>query len=80
MFYYNVTHDYLSVLESGEFSDVLIRIGKEDKIKEFAVHSFVLRTRSPYFRNALSKYNVIGEKIILELNNIQPDAFEIILE
>ncbi|RIA81636.1 hypothetical protein C1645_547675 [Glomus cerebriforme] len=79
-YFYKLSQNYLSFLENGEYSDVIVRVGKENNMEEFAVHSFVLRTQSPYFRNVLSNYEITRNKIILEEKNINPNEFKIILK
>ncbi|CAG8603875.1 998_t:CDS:2, partial [Cetraspora pellucida] len=73
--------DYMSVLNSGDYADVILRIGDDEHFKEFRAHSIVLRTRSPYFRTALSDRWAQKQDnvIIYEKPNILPEAFEVIL-
>ncbi|RIB28473.1 hypothetical protein C2G38_2157790 [Gigaspora rosea] len=74
--------DYMSVLNSGDYADVILRIGDDENFKEFRAHSIVLRTRSPYFRTALSDRWAQKQDnvIIYEKPNILPEAFEVILK
>ncbi|CAG8592862.1 31528_t:CDS:2 [Gigaspora margarita] len=71
----------MSVLNSGDYADVILRIGDDEHFKEFRAHSIVLRTRSPYFRTALSDRWAQKQDnvIIYEKPNILPEAFEVIL-
>ena len=77
-----LSKDYLSALDNADFCDVIIRVGEGKDIKEFKTHSFVLRTRSPYFRAALSDIWVKKQdnQIIFEKPNIHPEVFELILK
>ncbi|CAG8491277.1 12688_t:CDS:2 [Dentiscutata heterogama] len=63
-------------------SDVKIIVGSEPNIKEFNVHSSVLRSCSPYFQRALSerwKDKKHGVYIITK-PNIHPNIFMLILD
>ncbi|KAF0434971.1 btb/poz domain-containing protein 19-like [Gigaspora margarita] len=63
--------------------DTIIIAGKEQNVKEFQVHSLILRTRSSYFRSALSanwaERNNDGH-LVLKKPNISVLVFEIILK
>ena len=77
-----LTEDYISFYENGkESADVIIRVGKEGKVKEFYVHSFVLLIRSIYFREELEKRKEKKEeeKIIIEEPNVNSKLFDKIL-
>ncbi|CAI2161363.1 13696_t:CDS:2 [Funneliformis geosporum] len=77
-----LSRDFLSLLDTGEYSDVIIQVGQEPFIREFRVHSLILRTRSLYFRNALSNTwaRTKGNYLVFQKPNISPKVFEIILE
>lgn len=91
-----LSSDLTKFLETGEYSDVIIRVGenyynndqiKEEKenkvlVKEFKVHSIILRARSNYFLTALSNAwaKTEGDKLIFTKPNISPKAFDIILK
>ncbi|CAJ0827204.1 5762_t:CDS:2, partial [Entrophospora sp. SA101] len=70
------------LLRSKEFSDVIIDVGEDGDHKKFYVHSLVLKTRSTYFRTALSDDWVKkqGNMIIYNKPNVTPKLFEIILD
>jgi len=77
----DLSKEYLKFLETGEFSDTEILVGKEPNTKIFRLHSLILKIRSPYFRKALS-----GEWIKIENNiikfqkpNISIEVFDIII-
>ncbi|RIA90994.1 BTB/POZ protein [Glomus cerebriforme] len=72
--------EYKKILESGEFSDIEILVGKEPNTKTFRLHSFVLKVCSPYFRIALSSdwTRVENNNIIFRKENISVEVFEII--
>ncbi|CAG8471169.1 6703_t:CDS:2 [Acaulospora colombiana] len=79
----DLSRDYESLLENGNFSDVVIRVGGEfNHIKEFRAHSMVLRARSSYFRIALSDNwaKRVENVIVFEKPNIHPKEFEVIIK
>src|SRR3954449_12005821 len=48
--YTQLSKDYISFYENGsKYADVTIRVGKNENVEEFNVHSFVLLSRSDYF-------------------------------
>ncbi|CAI2176072.1 12988_t:CDS:2 [Funneliformis geosporum] len=52
----NLAHDLINISKTGEFADVVIRVGEdrgELNTKNFLVHSIVLSARSKWFRAAL---------------------------
>ncbi|PKK73577.1 hypothetical protein RhiirC2_847532 [Rhizophagus irregularis] len=77
-----LSQHYLSALNNNNDFDVIIKIGEGNNYKEFEAHSFVLFTRSKYFRAALSKEWVKRQdnKMIFHKPNISPKIFEIILK
>ncbi|CAG8507528.1 14573_t:CDS:2 [Acaulospora morrowiae] len=78
-----LSRDYKAILESGDFSDVIITVGKEPNVKEFRGHSLVLKVRSSYFRTALSrdwaKFSH-GGMMKFTKPNIEPEIFEVIFK
>ncbi|RIA90616.1 BTB/POZ protein [Glomus cerebriforme] len=80
-----LSKDLSSLLDENndDYNDcnVIIKVG--DNEKEFYAHSYILRSRSDYFRKALSKKwancNENG-KIILSKPNMKPKVFHTILE
>ncbi|GES98277.1 hypothetical protein GLOIN_2v1780055 [Rhizophagus clarus] len=78
-----LSQNYLSALTNNDSEfDVIIKIGEGNNYKEFDAHSFVLFTRSIYFRTALSKRWVKKQdnKMIFHKPNISPKVFEILLK
>ncbi|KAF0447708.1 BTB/POZ protein [Gigaspora margarita] len=71
--------DYDKLLKDGQCSDVIIRVGEEQK--EFRAHSLMLRARSTYFNTALSATwaKKEGDFFVLSVPNIHVYIFEIIL-
>ncbi|CAG8642279.1 9885_t:CDS:2 [Funneliformis mosseae] len=82
-----LTKDYISFYENEKTSaDVIIRVGKEENVKDFHAHSFVLVVRSQYFRKEIERMkdkrkDEEGEKgIIIEKPEVTPSLFELILK
>jgi hypothetical protein len=75
-----VADDYEKLFEDEEEYDVII-YADEDKNQEIHAHSFVLRTRSQYFRTEFSKKSVEKEKekFIFKKPNISPQLFKMII-
>ncbi|CAG8627051.1 7590_t:CDS:2 [Dentiscutata erythropus] len=46
--------DYLCLLNQQEYCDVTIKVGTKSNFRVFKAHSLILRSRSQYFKNALS--------------------------
>ncbi|GBC07286.1 hypothetical protein RclHR1_07360009 [Rhizophagus clarus] len=76
-----IINDYEKLFENEEEYDVIIYAGENENIKEIHAHSFVLRTRSQYFRTALSKEwsEKKDGKFIFRKPNISPPIFKMIL-
>jgi hypothetical protein len=77
------------MLNDSDDYNVIIQVGENHNMKEFRIHSNILRARSPYFRSALSgrwttkrkTYNSKKSDIIeFKKPNINPNSFEIILK
>ena len=76
-----IANDYEKLLENDEEYDVIIYAGEDENIKEIHAHSFVLRTRSQYFRAAFSKEwsEKKDGKFIFKKPNITGQLFKLIL-
>ena len=77
---YDDDRDLLSsVIKKGH--DVKIYCGEGDDVKIFFGHSLLLCARSTYFRSVLTRWvKKEGNKFVINLPDIHPDAFKIILE
>ncbi|CAI2177508.1 16091_t:CDS:2 [Funneliformis geosporum] len=82
-----LSKDYISFYEKEKTSaDVIFRVGKEENVKEFHAHSFVLFVRSQYFRKEIEGLrdkmkDEAGEKVmIIEKPEVNPSLFELILK
>ncbi|CAI2184611.1 19531_t:CDS:2 [Funneliformis geosporum] len=74
-------NDFLNLLENDDEHDVIIKAGEEPNTKKFKAHYYILKLRSPYFRQALSSRWAIKEdgKSVFTKPNITPETFNIIL-
>ncbi|GBB98681.1 hypothetical protein RclHR1_00330008 [Rhizophagus clarus] len=91
-FHSSLSQDLSLILNDSDDCNVIIVVGNNQNIKEFRAHSYILRARSPYFKNAFSKkefqvtFIVAKDGWITSNNvmkfikpNINPVVFEIIL-
>ncbi|GET03426.1 carbohydrate-binding module family 13 protein [Rhizophagus clarus] len=76
-----LSENFLEILNDDEYYDVNIEVGNDSYVKTFHAHKVVLSYRSPYLRRKLStnKKNRDGTLARIELSNILPEIFEIIL-
>ena len=76
-----LANDYEKLFESDEEYDVIIYAGENEDVKEVYAHSNILRTRSQYFRAALSNKWAKKKdgKYIFKKPNISSHFFKIIL-
>ncbi|KAG9290158.1 hypothetical protein G9A89_010464 [Geosiphon pyriformis] len=79
--FHALSHDFGSLLNSQNFFDVRIAVGKAPNIRSFNVHSQILAARSSYFAVALSSGDFKRENktIVFSKPNISPHIFEVIL-
>ncbi|CAI2183240.1 4579_t:CDS:2, partial [Funneliformis geosporum] len=78
----NLSKDLSILLSDNEDYNMIINVGEQPNIKQFKVHSIILRVRSPYFRVALSSEWAKIENNYITFNkpNISPKVFEVILK
>ncbi|POG76291.1 carbohydrate-binding module family 13 protein, partial [Rhizophagus irregularis DAOM 181602=DAOM 197198] len=76
-----LSQNFLEILDDDEYYDVNIEVGDNPHVKTFHAHMVILSYRSPYLRRKLStnKKNNDGTLTCIELPNILPEIFEIIL-
>ena len=80
-FYEEIINNYKKLYETKEGYDVKIYAGEKPNIKEFHVHSFVLKTQSEFFKKAFTIKDDIEKKddyFIINSSN-SPKVFEILL-
>ncbi|CAI2195473.1 16794_t:CDS:1, partial [Funneliformis geosporum] len=77
-----LSQELLLMLNSADDHNVLIKVGKDQNIKEFSAHSNILSARSPYFKSAFSAGWVTKNNNVIEFKkpNINPNVFEMILK
>ena len=80
-FYSGLSQNFSQLLDDADDYNVIIKVGEDSNIKEFRAHSCILRTRSPYFKRALSQDWVIKENNMFHFSkpNISPIIFEMII-
>ncbi|RIA83197.1 TLD-domain-containing protein [Glomus cerebriforme] len=80
-FYEEIISNYKKLYETKEDYDVKIYVGEKSNIKEFHVHSFILKTQSEFFKKIFNTKDGIEKKdghFILNLNH-SPNVLEILL-
>ncbi|CAG8597174.1 2022_t:CDS:2, partial [Cetraspora pellucida] len=73
--------DYKKLLQNGHNSDVIIRFGKGENLKELYAHSLILRARSSFFDSALSSRwaKKEGNSFIIEMEDVPINTFKAVL-
>ncbi|RHZ84129.1 hypothetical protein Glove_85g116 [Diversispora epigaea] len=82
-FYPSLSQNFSELLEDADDHNVTIKVGENQNIQEFHVHSSILKARSPYFKSALSNQwaNDKKDKMILFTKpNISPPVFALIIK
>ncbi|EXX69446.1 hypothetical protein RirG_096020 [Rhizophagus irregularis DAOM 197198w] len=76
-----LSQNFLEILNDDEYYDINIEVGNDPHVKTFHAHMIILNYRSPYLRSKLStnKKNNDGTLAHIELPNILPEIFEVIL-
>ena len=78
-FYEEIINNYKKLYETKEGYDSKIYVGEKPNIKEFHVHSFILKIQSKFFKTSFTEYvQKKDDYYILNLNN-SPKVFEILL-
>jgi hypothetical protein len=80
-FYPGLSQNFSQLLENTDEYNVIIKVGEGSNTKEFRAHSILLKTRSLYFKKALSQNWAIKENNIINFTkpNISPNIFEMII-
>ena len=74
--------DLTNLFNESDYYDMEIEVGENDNIKIFKAHSNILKSRSSYFKAALSGGWVKKAEngiILFEKKNISPKTFEVLL-
>ena len=77
-----LVNDLTNLLNESDHYDMEIEVGENDNIKIFKTHSNILKSRSSYFKAALSGGWVKRAEngvILFEKKNISPKIFEVLL-
>ncbi|CAB4387692.1 unnamed protein product [Rhizophagus irregularis] len=77
----NSSKDPSNLVKNTSVYDVKIRVGKKPNIKEFKAHSFILSSKSNYFKKAFSEQwaRKEGGFFISNQPNISPTVFEALI-
>ena len=74
--------DLTNLFNESDHYDMEIEVGENDDIRIFKAHSNILKSRSSYFKAALSDYWIKRTRngtILFEKKNISPKIFEVLL-
>ena len=74
--------DLTNLLNETNYYDMEIEVGENDDVKIFKAHSNILKSRSLYFKAALSDGWIKRAEngiILFEKKNISPKIFEVLL-
>ena len=78
-----LVNDLTNLFNESDHYDMEIEVGENDNIKIFKAHSNILKSRSSYFKAALSDDCWIKRAengiILFEKKNISPKIFEVLL-
>ena len=72
----------IRLLESENYTDLSIHVGRKPHSKIFLVHTLILYTRSKYLENSLAGNTEASKEIqrtTLTFEDVIPDVFEILL-
>ena len=78
-FYEEIIDNYKKLYETKEGYDTIIYVGEKPNIKEFHVHSFILKIQSKFFKTAFTKYILQKDGYYILNSNNSPKVFEILL-
>src|SRR5256885_16015307 len=81
-FHSSLLQDLSLMLNNANDHDVIIKVGEDQSMKEFRAHSNILKSRSTYFKIALSTGWAAKKNNLIEFKkpNISPTVFEMILK
>ena len=81
-FYPGLSRNFSQLLEDADDYNVIIKVGEDQDTKEFRAHSNILRSRSPYFKRALSQSWATKENDMMNFTkpNISSIVFEMIIK
>jgi len=79
IFYEEIINNYKKLYETKEGYDAKIYVGEKPNIKEFHVHSFILKTQSKFFKTAFTEDVQKKDGYYILILNNSPKVFEILL-
>jgi len=81
-FFPKLSKNYIEILDDDEYYDVTIEVGNDPNVKIFRAHMIILCYWSPFLRRTLAsnKKNNDGNLAHLQLPNISPEIFQIVLK
>ena len=77
--YESIISNYETLYKTEEGYDPKIYAGEEPNIKEFHVHSFILKTQSKFFKTAFTEDIQKKDGYYILNSNYSPKVFEILL-
>ena len=77
--YKEIIDNYKKLYKTKEEYDTKVYVGEEPNIKEFHVHSFILKTQSKFFKNAFTKDIQKKDDYFILNSSCSPKVFEILL-
>ena len=78
-FYEEIIDNYKKLYETKERYDTKIYVGEKPNIKEFHVHSFILKIQSKFFKAAFTEDVQKKDGYYILNSNNSPKVFEILL-
>jgi len=78
-FYEEIIDNYKKLYETKEGYDTKIYVGEKPNIKEFQVHSFILKIQSKFYKTAFTKDVQQKDGYYILNSNNSPKIFEILL-
>jgi hypothetical protein len=78
-FYKEIIDNYKELYETKEGYDAKIYAGEKSNIKEFHVHSFILKTQSKFFKTSFTEVVQKKDGYFILNSNISPKIFDILL-
>ena len=79
IFYENIINNYRKLYETKEGYDAKVYAGEKPNVKEFHVHSFILKAQSKFFKIAFTEDIQKKDGYSILNSNISPKVFEILL-
>ena len=78
-FYKEIIDNYKKLYETKEGYDAKVYAGEKPNIKEFHVHSFILKTQSKFFKTTFTEDVQKKDGYYILNSNYSPKVFEILL-